>query len=229
QRYLGTKAAGLTIVTAERAGSRLVFDVAVASTTGHKLPTAYPSRRAWLHVVVTDAAGAVLFESGALRTDGGIAGNDNDIDGTRFEPHYTELTSGDQVQIYESIMTDQGGAVTTGLLRGVRYVKDNRLLPRGFDKTTAPEEVAVRGGAAADVDFVAGGDRVRYRVDVGGAAGGPVHVVAELLYQSIGYRWAENLRGYDSDETRRFVRYYGENAAATGSLLARVSTEIPAR
>jgi hypothetical protein len=34
--------------------------------------------------------------------------------------------------IYESIMTDASGSVTTGLLRGTRFVKDNRLLPRGL-------------------------------------------------------------------------------------------------
>ena len=63
--------------------------------------------------------GAVLFESGALRPDGAIVGNDNDADATRFEPHYDEIRSPDQVQIYESIMVDQRGRVTTGLLRAL--------------------------------------------------------------------------------------------------------------
>ncbi len=161
--------------------------------------------------------------------DGSIVGNDNDADPARFEPHYAEVASGDQVQIYESVMVDRADAVTTGLLRGVRYVKDNRLLPRGFDKSTAAAEVAVHGEAATDADFVAGGDRVRYRVALGAAARGPLRVVAELLYQSIGYRWAENLRGYDSDETRRFVRFYDANAAASASLLATAAIDVSAR
>ena len=33
---------------------------------------------------------------------------------------------------------------------------------------------------------------------------------AELLYQSIGYRWAQNLRRYESEETARFLEYYEE-------------------
>jgi hypothetical protein len=33
-------------------------------------------------------------------------------------------------------------------------------------------------------------------------------VTAELLYQSIGYRWAENLRSYDAPEATRFLEYY---------------------
>jgi hypothetical protein len=33
-------------------------------------------------------------------------------------------------------------------------------------------------------------------------------VTAELLYQSIGYRWADNLRRYDAPEPVRFVGYY---------------------
>ena len=67
-------------------------------------------------------------------------------------------------------MGDAQGAVTTGLLTAVRYLKDNRLLPRGFDKAREPD-VAVLGEAAQDADFVAGQDRVRYVVDPGGAAG----------------------------------------------------------
>ena len=40
--------------------------------------------------------------------------------------------------------------MTTGLLKGLRFVKDNRLLPRGFDKASADADIAVRGDAAAD-------------------------------------------------------------------------------
>jgi hypothetical protein len=229
QRYLGSKAAELAIVAAQRTDDRLHLEIEIASTTGHKLPTAYPSRRAWLHVVVTDGEGDVVFESGALRANGSIVGNDSDADAARFEPHYAEITSGDQVQIYESVMVDRADAVTTGLLRGVRYAKDNRLLPRGFEKSTAAADVAVHGEAATDADFVAGGDRVRYRVSLGAAARAPLRVVVELNYQSIGYRWADNLRGYDADETRRFVRFYDDNAAASASLLARATIEVPAR
>ena len=110
--------------------------VFVENLGGHKLPTAYPSRRSWLHVTVRDRNDKVIFESGALRPDGSIAGNDNDADPRRFEPHYNEITSGEQVQIYEDIMGDTKGDVTTGLLTAVRYLKDNRLLPQGFDKRT---------------------------------------------------------------------------------------------
>jgi hypothetical protein len=62
------------------AGSELSFPVRVENLTGHKLPTAFPSRRAWLHVVVTAADGHVVFESGKLNPDGSIAGNANDAD-----------------------------------------------------------------------------------------------------------------------------------------------------
>ena len=92
----------------------------------------------------------------------GIAGNANDEDASAFEPHYTEITAADQVQIYEPIIGDPNGNVTTALLRGVRYLKDNRLLPDGFDKGTVDEAVAVQGVAAADADFTGRGDRVRY-------------------------------------------------------------------
>src|SRR5207245_5313049 len=110
---------------------RLRADIVVENLSGHKLPTAYPSRRAWLHVVVRDGNGRVVFESGALNADGSVKGNDNDADPSKAEPHYTEIRSADEVQIYESILGDSQGRVTTGLLTAVRYLKDNRVLPRG--------------------------------------------------------------------------------------------------
>jgi hypothetical protein len=119
--------------------------------------------------------------------------------------------------------------VTTGLLHGVRYIKDNRLLPRGFDKSTAEPDIAVHGEAAADGDFSAGGDRVRYQVALPEGAAAPLRVEAELLYQSIGYRWAENLRAYDADETRRFARYFAESAAGSTARLAAATATVEGR
>jgi hypothetical protein len=119
--------------------------------------------------------------------------------------------------------------VTTGLLKGVRFVKDNRLLPRGFDKRTAEPDVAVRGAAADDADFLGGGDRVRYRIALGADVGAPLTVEAELEYQSIAYRWAENLRGYGAEETQRFGRYYAENAAGSAVVIATATATVAAR
>jgi hypothetical protein len=219
---LQTEAASVALEGVDVRGGRLVADVVVTNLAGHKLPTAYPSRRAWLHLTVRDRKDRVLFESGAFSPDGRVEGNDNDTDGARYEPHYAEIDSADKVQVYESVMADANAAVTTGLLSGVRYVKDNRVLPRGFDKATADKDVAVHGGAAADDDFVGGSDRVRYRVSLANAEG-PFRVQAELCYQSIGYRWAQNLKLHDAPEPRRFVRYYDSMAAGSLAVLARAS------
>jgi hypothetical protein len=195
-------------------------EVSIENLGGHKLPTAYPSRRVWLHVTVRDRTGIVLFESGALRPDGSIKGNDNDEDASRFEPHYIEIARADEVQIYEAILCDHDGRVTTGLLTGLRFIKDNRLLPHGFDKRTAEEKVAVHGGAETDADFGEGGDTIRYSVAIGDGQG-PFLVEAELWYQPIAYRWAMNLKPYDALEPRRFVGYYQAAASASGVMLVR--------
>jgi hypothetical protein len=204
---------------------RLAFVVEVANLAGHKLPTAYPSRRAWLHVTVTDADGRSVFESGALRPDGSIVGNDNDADARRYEPHYAAIGDGQQVQIYESVMVDGDGAVTTGLIRGVRFVKDNRVLPRGFDKATADGDVAVRGAASGDQDFAGGSDRVRFDLAAYNAVA-PLEVRVELLYQPIGFRWARNLGEFESVETDRFVRYYSELAGVSAARLSKATATV---
>jgi hypothetical protein len=169
---------------------------------------------------VRDAAGRVVFESGALNPNGSITGNDNDADAQRFEPHYREITTADQVQIYESVMADSNGGLTTGLLNAVRFIKDNRLLPPGFNKQAAAAEIQPQGDAMADPDFTGSGDHIRYSVNVGSATG-PFQVEAELLYQVISYRWAENLKKYDAPEPRRFVGYYQEMAGGSAVIVAR--------
>lgn len=206
-------------VTAERVDGRLVADVIVDNLAGHKFPTAYPSRRAWIQLTAKDAQGRVVFESGAWTPDGRITGNVNDTDGTQFEPHYRQIDQPDQVQIYESVMADPSGRVTTGLLSGARYLKDNRLLPRGLDKARATADVAVHGGALTDADFAAGRDRVRYVINAAPTTG-DVTVTATLWFQPIGFRWADNLGTYDAPETNRFVRYYTSMSAESALAIA---------
>jgi hypothetical protein len=122
------------------------------------------------------------------------------------------------VQIYEPVLVDWQDRVTTGLLYGVRYVKDNRLLPRGFDKHSVSADIAVTGAALDDDNFIAGGDRIRFRLDIAASEGATIDV--ELLYQSIGYRWAENLIDYPAAETDRFLRMYRETANVSAARLA---------
>ncbi len=220
--YLKRKAARVSIANVQVSEGHLQAEVRVENLGGHKLPTAYPSRRAWLHVSVRDRNGKIVFESGALRPDASIVGNDNDTDPARYEPHYTEITNSDQVQIYEDILGDANGRVTTGLLSGVRYLKDNRLLPAGFDKTTPDPDIAVAGGALQDPDFKGGEDTVRYNVTLSGD--GPFRVDAELWYQPIGFRWGNNLKPYkDRPEPRRFTSYFEAMSGGSAEMLAQAS------
>jgi len=211
--------ATLEISAAEIVDGTLIAELGISNLAGHKLPTAYPSRRVWMHVTARDAEGEILFESGRFNPDGSIEGNDNDADGSLFEPHYEVIARPDQVQIYEPILADPVGEVTTVLLSALSYVKDNRLLPDGFDKASAEEFIAVRGMASNDMDFVGGGDRIGYWVDLDGAMG-PVTLEAELWYQPIGFRWAHNLADNPSAEADRFVGYYRELAAESAVVIA---------
>jgi hypothetical protein len=203
----------------------LAIDVSVRNLTGHKFPTGYPSRRSWLHLTVRAENGRVLFESGAVEPSGVITGNDNDANPSRYERHYDEIRSADQVQIYESVMVDTAGQVTTGLLSGVRFVKDNRLLPRGFDKATAVVDVAVRGDAASDANFTDAGDRVHYRVPLIEPIG-PVTIDVALRYQPISFRWARNLANYEADEPRRFVTYFNAMSSESSTVVARTTLHV---
>jgi hypothetical protein len=217
--FLQTQAARVMIKKANVTSGRLEADVLVENLTGHKLPTAFPSRRAWLHFVVRDHNRQTVFESGALNPQGSIKGNVNDIDASRFEPHFREITSADQAQIYEPILSDQNGHVTTGLAAAVGYLKDNRLLPAGFQKRSANKDIAVVGDAADDPNFNDAGDSIHYSVDLAGAQG-PFQIEAELWYQPIGFRWAHNLAAYDTMETKRIVSYYDSMPSATAVVLA---------
>jgi hypothetical protein len=204
---LQRRAALIGLENANSDGSTLAVDVSVKIMTGHKFPTAFPSRRAWIHLTVQDASGNVIFESGAVQANGSITENDNDLDPSAYEPHYLAIDSADQVQIYEGIIGNTEGQPTTTLLAAASYLKDNRLLPAGFAKGATQPDIAIRGAAADDTDFDAGRDTTRFTIGLDGAKG-PFTITAELLYQTIGYRWVDNMRQHDAPEPARFQEYY---------------------
>ena len=218
--HLETSAAKVSIREVRIKDGILGAEVSVNNLAGHKLPSAYPSRRAWIHFAVLDGNGTVVFESGRPNPDGSIAGNDNDVDRSRFEPHHTEIRSPEEVVIYEAILGAPGDKVTTVLLAATHYLKDNRILPLGFDKATADGDISVKGGAAEDADFEGGSDRVRYAVPVDESAG-PFTVRAELWYQPISYRWARNVDDLPSAEAEHFVSYFKAFSTSSGVVLAR--------
>ena len=168
---------------------RLELDVAVRNLAGHKLPTAYPSRRAWLHVVVRDRTAASCSSRARSRRTG-HRGNDNDADAGAVRAALRGIRSADQVQIYESVMGGSRGtrhhrpADGRALREGqppaaARLRQDDRRRPTSPSTATPP----------TDADFVGGGDRVRYS-SIRQRGDGPVPVEVELRYQPIGYRWA---------------------------------------
>lgn len=205
--------AQLMIERFDTEGEVLTASLRVTSSTGHKFPTSFPTRRAWLHVTVSDSTGKVVFQSGQPKDDGTITGNAADIDPTTYEPHYDVITLEDQVQIYEPIMGDSDGKVTYTLLRAGQYLKDNRLLPEGAKKEQLPPDIAVYGKAAEDPNFISGSDVVTYRIPVKGAQG-PFTIQAELLYQPLSYPFVQDLLKDQTPLTIRFGNYYAKAGKA---------------
>jgi mono/diheme cytochrome c family protein len=180
------RAATLTVESAARMGDALTFNVRVSNTTGHRFPTGYPSRRAWLHVRVLDGAGAVRFEVGRTNALGRFvngAGTLLEAQRDVVRPHLRTITADDQIQVWESVMVDVEGRVTHLPLRAARYIKDNRILSRGWraDHADAARTSAV--GVEGDTDFRAGEDLVRFSLTTPGWTA--ARVEAELLFQSI--------------------------------------------
>ena len=214
-------------LTAERAGGRrLAFDVARSQPDRPQAPdrVSVPPRMA-----ARDRADAQRphgLRVGRVDANGRDRGQRQRRGRPRFEPHYHEIRRADQVQIYESIMADARGAVTTGLLKGARFIKDNRLLPRGFDKAAAPAGHRGPGRRRAAIPTFRRRRPRPVRVDTGGAPG-PFTIEVELRYQPIAFRWAQNLAAYDAGEPRRFVSQFDAMASQSSVVVASARVDVP--
>mgnify|MGYP001826345847 CR=1 FL=1 len=193
KNFLGS-AATVAISAPAVAGDNLSFDVEVINNAGHKLPSAYPSRRTWLHVVVKDGGDSVIFESGKPDDRGYISTDEarlkgdcmakDKLDGFDsslcYEPHRDVINDEKQVAIYETVLGDINGNITHTLLQGAQYLKDNRIPPVGFtnSKASTIEIQTIPAGITGDDDFNCvtaaegcGKDTVHYQVNVDGKTG----------------------------------------------------------
>jgi hypothetical protein len=117
--------------------------ILVTNKAGHYLPSGVGFRRIFLEFLVRDAAGRLLWASGRTNELGAILdGTTNRVlsseepdkhPGNPFQPHYQVIQRGDQVQIYQELIKDSAGNLTTSFVRRVEEVKDNRIRPKGFD------------------------------------------------------------------------------------------------
>ncbi len=202
------QAADIAIDCQSRDARELHLCVTITNRTGHKLPTGYPSRRMWLHLVVIDADGQKVFESGrpdkrgylaldgqhlaaaCLKTEPGQNGANEDC----LEPHRDVISRPEQVAIYEAVMADSNERITYALLYAAGYLKDNRIPPAGFSSLGRHYDASTQviGKAAVDRDFNiadgaqgSGSDTVRYRIALPEGLEGKLRVKARLWYQSI--------------------------------------------
>ena len=213
-RSLQHETADLRLTQLPAPSGEVAFDVEVINRVGHKFPSGYPARLAYLEFVLRDADGAELFRSGGWASDD-VLGRDPS---PAVEPHYDVITSPDEVQIYEFAFADVSGAPSTVLERASTVLKDNRLPPRGFSSLHPTyDTVAVHLGGVDDLNFnrSAGGtegsgtDRLTYRIPLGGYRGA-VTADVSLHYVAVPARWVAAMFTYAdaSDDIAAFEAMY---------------------
>jgi hypothetical protein len=180
---------------------------------GQKLPSGYPSRRMVVQLIVTDATGDTVFQSGTFDPDWRVIG-----ESAGYEPHHDVIRQSDVPQIYEFVMGDVDNQFTSVLERAAVMLKDNRIPPQGFT-TLSPvyDTVTISPDAFADGDFNRAGltegtgmDRLHYHVPLTGATGS-IRVFAHVYYQSVAPKFLDEMFSYSSTEIDTFISMY--NAA----------------
>ena len=198
------ESAEVEVVQTQRVGDQLTSTVKITNKVGHRFPSGVGFRRLFVELTVLDANGTVVWASGRTDSLGILIDETGERlasefhQGGSFQPHFTTVghgrpvTAQNQVQIYEELLKDSDGNFTTSFLRRITEVKDNRLLPQGYDPTALStpelqETVKPHGGAASDPDFIdaTGTDTLDYVAQLPPSTTGPLTVEAKLFYQSI--------------------------------------------
>jgi mono/diheme cytochrome c family protein len=199
--------AQLALSTATVANT-LVATVDVKNLTGHRFPSGVGFRRAFLELDVTRPDGTPVFRSGHSDDHGVIVVDGRPLpseyftrlpDGKQaYQPHYDAahpITRPDQVQIFEELVQDKGGAFTDSFVMRDHIVKDNRLLPQGWRQDGPPGvplpahwlDATRPVGVGDDPRYADGSGSARtvYRIALpAGVDPATLHVRATLWYQS---------------------------------------------
>jgi hypothetical protein len=198
------------------------IEVKLINLAGHKFPSGYPSRRAFVELVVLNASDDTLFQSGRWNSAYEVVGHDDD-----WEPHHDVIRTPGQVQIYEAVMGDVNGNKTTVLERAKNALKDNRIAPLGFSTGhISYDTTLIAGVPETDLDFNrdelgqegTGSDIVHYHVPMNGHAG-QIRVEAKVWYQTAPPRWMEEMFAFSTPEISLFQGMY-EDADGSPVLVA---------
>jgi len=211
-RMLQNQTLNIALSEELRTADTLFVSLFLQNKAGHKFPAGYPSRRVFVELVVNTDENDILFHSG--KTDEGFNLIAEDPD---FENHYTMISSEEQVQIYEMVMGDVNGDVTTVLERAYDQLKDNRIPPMGFSSNHfSYDTVRIVGNAWSDDNFNkesgiegSGSDRLQFHIPLDGY-GGNINITARVYYQTVNDKWLEHMFSYSSTEIDVFKSYYEE-------------------
>jgi Secretion system C-terminal sorting domain/Cytochrome c554 and c-prime len=195
------------------------YELKLTNKAGHKFPSGYPSRRAFVQFVVLDDNGDTLFKNGMLNSAYQLIGQD-----ATFEPHHNKINNENDVQIYELVAGDVNSDVTTVLERAFVCLKDNRLTPEGFTTSHfAYDTTKIVGGALTDADFNyeasvegSGTDIIHFSIPMYGYTG-DLNVASSLYYQSVPHKWLDEMFSFVSPEITSFQTMF--NAADHTPLL----------
>jgi hypothetical protein len=188
--------------THETNDNELAIVLNIENLTGHKLPTGIPIRRMWIHLTVYDEFSNIIFESGGWNENGELNSN-------TFQPHFDEISSEDQVQIYEGVMENVSGEETYVLLEAANYKKDNRLLPKGWSNDSEHySDIKPFGDAEMDEDFVGGSDKIVYKINIDNNSS--IHYKAELCFQPVKPAFIKHLFEEEAEEIDEFKNIFDE-------------------
>jgi hypothetical protein len=219
-----TTTAQVTFDSVTKNGGQLLADVRIQNLAGHNLPSGVSFRRAFLDLQVLDAQGNVLWESGGTNADGVItdtAGNPLLTEffspaQQSFQPHFwtgNPITSDQQVQIYEEMVRDPQGQLTTSFLSLDNKVKDNRIQPQGWSSSGPNADITASVGTGADPSYQGGCgcSVVRYQLPLTGGLTSAAKVQATLYYQSIPpYYLRQRAEDANGPDTARLVKFTNE-------------------
>jgi len=211
ERMLQQQTLLLETTVMDRTSETATIDVKLTNLAGHKFPSGYPARRAFIELHVQDEGGGTIFRSGNWDGTYEVAGHD-----AEWEPHHDVITQEDQAQIYEMVIADVNGDKTTVLERAKESLKDNRLAPLGFTSTHISYDTTIVAGVPAeDLDFNrfgngtegSGTDITHYQVPMSGYTGA-ITITARVWYQSAPPRWMEEMFEYNTPAIDTFRDMY---------------------